>query len=85
MLRVLPFHVSASPEVSWSSTIHTHTEFFGLGLDLGHPFAKLQLEAQILDPKPQLMSKLSILDKLAFDRLQTSSANLTKPLGNRTG
>ncbi|KAL7930848.1 hypothetical protein V8C35DRAFT_324056 [Trichoderma chlorosporum] len=68
--RTFPYYVSISQEVSWSSTLQVYIKFLGSGLDLDRQSARLLLEATMLEAEPQLMTKMSNLDRLAFERLQ---------------
>lgn len=67
--RSFPYYVATSQEVSWSSTIQVYIKFLGSGMDLDQPSARMLLEATLLEAEPHLMAKMSLLDKLAFERL----------------
>ncbi|KAL7797735.1 hypothetical protein V8C43DRAFT_313887 [Trichoderma afarasin] len=68
--RTFPYYVSVSQEVSWSSTLQVYIKFLGSGLELDRQSARLLLEATMLEAEPQLMTKMSNLDKLAFEHLR---------------
>ncbi|KAM0263406.1 hypothetical protein ACHAQJ_001262 [Trichoderma viride] len=64
--RNLLYYVLISQEVSWSSTIHIYIKVLGSGLYLDRQPAKIPLEATLLEAEPQLMTKMSNLDRLCF-------------------
>lgn len=68
--RTFPYYVPVSQEVSWSSTLQVYIKFLGSGLELDRQSARLLLEATMLEAEPQLMTKMSSLDKLAFEHLR---------------
>ncbi|PNP59490.1 hypothetical protein THARTR1_00980 [Trichoderma harzianum] len=68
--RTFPYYVSVSQEVSWSSTLQVYIKFLGSGPELDRQSARLLLEATMLEAEPQLMTKMSSLDKLAFEHLR---------------
>ncbi|KAK2597396.1 hypothetical protein QQS21_006020 [Conoideocrella luteorostrata] len=83
-----PYYVAISQEISWSSTIQVYIKYLGSGLDLDPPSARMLLEATLLEAEPHLMAKMSLLDKLALERLtliakwSTSYADLMTRLIN---
>ncbi|KAK6502687.1 hypothetical protein TWF506_003265 [Arthrobotrys conoides] len=65
-----PYYVAVSHEVSWSSTVQVYNKFLGSNLDLDGTTARILLEATRLEAEPELLKRMSALDRIAIARLE---------------
>ena len=73
-----PYYVALSQEVSWSSTIQVYIKILGSRMDLDPRAAKILANATKLEAEPELMHRMSELDRLALKRLETIAGGGTE-------
>ena len=73
-----PYYVALSQGVSWSSTLQVYIKILGSGMDLDGSAAKILAEATKLEAEPELMHRMSEIDRLALKRLETIAGGNTE-------
>ena len=73
-----PYYVALSQDVSWSSTLQVYIKILGSGMDLDARAAKILAEATKLEAEPELLHRMSELDRLALKRLETLAGGNTE-------
>lgn len=73
-----PYYVALSQDVSWSSTLQVYIKILGSGMDLDARAAKILAEATKLEAEPELLHRMSELDRLALKRLETIAGGNTE-------